>query len=48
MKLQPEEEAWLENYLNKLVDKRVIVPLQKHEQPIFVTPLLLVKEGQSG
>lgn len=28
MKLQPEEEEWLENYLRELVGKGVIVPLQ--------------------
>jgi hypothetical protein len=28
MKLQPEEEAWLEAYLQELVGKGVIVPLE--------------------
>ncbi len=48
MKLGPEEEQWLDNYLDELLAKGVITPIQPHENPEFVTPVLLVPEGQSG
>jgi hypothetical protein len=41
-KLQPEEEEWLDEYLNDLIKKEVIAPIQPDEHPMFVTPLLLV------
>ena len=40
--LCPEEEAWLDVHLDKLVAKGVIGPILPGEQPRCVTPLLLV------
>ena len=40
--LHPEEEAWLDVHLDKLVAKGVIGPILPGEQPRCVTPLLLV------
>jgi hypothetical protein len=48
MKLGPEEEKWLDNYLDELLAKGVVGPILPHETPEFVTPVLLVPEGQSG
>ena len=48
MKLGPQEEQWLDNYLDELLKKEVITPILPHETPDFVTPVLLVPEGQSG
>ena len=45
MKLSPEEEEWLDGYLDELLAKGVITPIQPHENPEFVTPVLLVPEG---
>ena len=36
--LRPEEEAWLDQHLDKLQAKGVIAKLQPHEQPTCVTP----------
>ncbi len=48
MKFGPEEEAWLDGYIDELLAKGVITPILPHENPEFVTPVLLVPEGQSG
>ena len=40
--LCPEEEAWLDIHLDKLVAREVIGPILPGEQPQCVTPLLLV------
>lgn len=48
MRLQPEQEEWLNEYLDDLVAKGVIAPVEADEQPQFVTPLLLVPNAQSG
>ena len=40
--LRPEEEAWLDVHLDKLVAKGVIGPILPGEQPQCVMPLLLV------
>lgn len=48
MKLGPEEEKWLDGYIDELLKKGVILPIEPHETPEFVTPVLLVPEGQSG
>ena len=40
--LHPEEEAWLDVHLDKLVAKIVIGSILPEEQPQCVTPLLLV------
>ena len=40
--LHPEEEAWLDVHLDKLVAKGVIGPILPGEQPQCVMPLLLV------
>ena len=40
--LCPEEEAWLDVHLDKLVAKGVIGPILPGEQPWCITPLLLV------
>ena len=42
MRLRPEEEAWLDVHLDKLVSKGVIGLILPDEQPRCVTPLLLV------
>ena len=47
-KLNPKEEAWLEEYIKELLAKEVITPIRPDENPEFVTPVLLVPEGQSG
>ena len=41
-RLHPEEEAWLDVHLDKLVAKGVIGPILPGEQPQCVMPLLLV------
>lgn len=48
MRLRPQEEAWLDVHLDELLAKGVIGPIQPHEQPRCVTPLLLVPGQQSG
>ena len=48
MRLNPEEEKWLDNYLEELLAKKVITPILPEEDPPFVTPVLLVPKGQSG
>ena len=48
MKLSPKEEQWLNGYLDELLAKGVITPIKPNETPEFVTPVLLVPEGQSG
>ena len=48
MKMSPKEEAWLDNYLDELLAKKVITPILPTDQPPCVTPVLLVPEGQSG
>jgi hypothetical protein len=48
MKLTPKEEEWLNGYLDELLAKDVITPVLPSEHPEFVTPVLLVPEGQSG
>ncbi len=48
MKLNPAEETWLDGYLDELLAKNVITPVLATEDPEFVTPVLLVPEGQSG
>ena len=45
MKLGPEEEKWLDGYIDELLAKGVITPILPHETPEFVTPVLLVPEG---
>ncbi len=45
MKFGPEEEAWLDGYIDELLAKGVITPILPHENPEFVTPVLLVPEG---
>ena len=45
MKLSVKEEAWLEGYLAELLAKKVITPIESHENPGFVTPILLVPQG---
>ena len=40
--LHPEQEAWLDVHLDKLVAKGVISPILPGEQPQCVTSLLLV------
>ena len=40
--LRPEEEAWLDVHLDELVAKGVISPILPGNQPLCVTPLLLV------
>ncbi len=45
MKLSPKEEDWLNGYLDELLHKHVITPILPHENPEFVTPVLLVPEG---
>ena len=47
-KLNPKEEAWLEEFIKELLTKEVITPILPDENPEFVTPVLLVPEGQSG
>ena len=39
---------WLEGYIAELLAKEVIAPILPHETPGFVTPILLVPQGQSG
>ena len=46
--LCPEEEAWLDVYLDKLVAKGVIIPILPGKQLQCVTPLLLVPGVLSG
>ena len=48
MKLSPKEEEWLDGYIDELLKKDVITPIKPQETPEFVTPVLLVPEGQSG
>ena len=48
MRFNAREEAWLEGYIKELLAKGVITPIQQHESPGMVTPVLLVPEGQSG
>ena len=48
MRLNPAEEKWLDEYLDELLKKEVITPILPKEDPPFVTPVLLVPEGQSG
>ena len=48
MKFNAVEEKWLDGYLDELLEKQVITPILPTEQPEFVTPVLLVPEGQSG
>lgn len=48
MKMSPKEEAWLDNYIDELLAKKVITPILPTDQPPCVTPVLLVPEGQSG
>ena len=38
----PEEKEWLGNHLDDLVAKGAITPILPHEDPKYVTPLLLV------
>ena len=45
MKLSVKEEAWLEGYLAELLAKKVITPIEAHDNPGFVTPILLVPQG---
>ena len=47
LRLHPEEEAWLNIQLDKLVDKGVIGPILLGEQPWCFMPLLLIPGIQS-
>jgi hypothetical protein len=42
MRLRPQEEAWWDIHLDELIAKGVIGPILPHQQPRYVTPLLLV------
>ena len=48
MKLGPQEEKWLDGYLDELLAKGVITPITPDEQPEFVMPVLLVPENISN
>ena len=48
IRMRPEEEAWLDGHLDELESKGVIARVLPHEQPLCVTPLLLVPGVQSG
>jgi hypothetical protein len=42
IKLGPKEEAWTDTYLDDLLSKDVIVPIEPHEATPFVTGIFLV------
>ena len=48
IKMRLEEEALLDGHLDELENKGVITCVLPHEQPLCLTPLLLVPSVQSG